>query len=205
MIKPVELETTRNGMMQMIKANRETIGLVVEVGTYKGHFAEVMYNALEPDYLYAVDPFKVMEEYTDNPSIGKIDFSDQDVLDELAVSVENRIASVGKCKMLRTTSVEASKRFINESLDVVYIDGCHKYESVKKDISVWYPKVKTGGILCGHDYVSGVMQPGKGVEKFGVIQAVQEFVQKYDLKLAITNKDKFRSWVVCKDNKDLFF
>ena len=199
MIKPVELETTRNGMMQMIKSNRNNIGVVVEVGTYKGDFAEVMYDALQPEYLYAIDPFRVMEEYTDNPSIGKIDFSNQSVLDDLACSVEQRILSIGQCKFLRATSTEASETFEDESLDLVYIDGCHKYESVKKDISVWYPKVKTGGILCGHDYVGGAF------EKFGVIPAVQEFVQKYDLKLAITNKDKFRSWVVCKDNKDLFF
>lgn len=205
MIEPILLDLDRKGLMKSIRANRETIGLVVEVGTYKGDFAEVMYNALEPEYLYAVDPFKVMEEYTDNPSIGKIDFSDQAVLDELADSVEKRIAGIGYCKMLRATSVEASERFLDESLDVVYIDGCHKYESVKKDISVWYPKVKNGGILCGHDYVSGVLQPGKGVEKFGVIQAVQEFVQEYNLTLAITNKDKFKSWVVCKGNVDLFF
>ena len=205
MIEPVELDMNRNDMMNAIKASRRTVDVVVEVGSYKGDFAEVMYNALDPEYLYAVDPFKVMEEYTDNPSLGKIDFSDQKTLDELALDVEYRIAKIGRCKLLRCTSVEAADYFLDESLDLVYIDGDHRYEAVKTDIATWYPKIKDGGILCGHDYVSGVLQPGKRVEKFGVIQAVQEFVQEHNLKLAITTKDKFRSWVVCKDNKDLFF
>lgn len=205
MIEPIKLETDRKGLMKMIRANRNNIGVVVEVGTYKGDFAEVMYNILQPEYLYAIDPFRVMVEYTDNPSIGKIDFNNQSVLDELAVNVAERIANIGKCKLLRLTSVEASDTFEDESLDIVYIDGCHKYESVSKDINLWYPKLKTGGVLCGHDYVSGVLQPGNRIEKFGVIEAVQEFVVEHNLKLAVTTTDKFKSWIVCKDNVDLFF
>ncbi|MHA2342824.1 MAG: class I SAM-dependent methyltransferase [Candidatus Hodarchaeales archaeon] len=43
---------------------------------------------------------------------------------------------------------------IEDDLDFVYIDGDHRYEAVKKDIRLYLPKVKTGGILAGHDYTS---------------------------------------------------
>jgi len=46
----------------------------------------------------------------------------------------------------------APKHYEDESLDFVYIDADHTYEIVKKDIESWYPKVKIGGILAGHDY-----------------------------------------------------
>ncbi len=37
-------------------------------------------------------------------------------------------------------------------LDIVFIDGDHRYEEVKADIEAWLPHVREGGILCGHDY-----------------------------------------------------
>ena len=49
------------------------------------------------------------------------------------------------------TSVEASKLYENESLDFVFIDACHEYSCVKEDIIAWYPKIKKGGVLAGHD------------------------------------------------------
>lgn len=52
---------------------------------------------------------------------------------------------------LNMRSEEAVEKFDNDSCDLVFIDADHKYKAVKKDISLWYPKVKKGGIICGHD------------------------------------------------------
>jgi len=62
-------------------------------------------------------------------------------------------------------SHEAVDHVEDQSLDFVFIDAQHDYHSVKKDIELWAPKVKPGGLISGHDY-----DP-----KFpGVIQAVDE-------------------------------
>lgn len=53
---------------------------------------------------------------------------------------------------IRMLSVDASKLFDDESLDVVYIDLTHTYEAVKEDILSWYPKIKMGGYIAGDDY-----------------------------------------------------
>lgn len=47
---------------------------------------------------------------------------------------------------------EVSKQFEDKSLDLVYIDGNHEYEEVTQDITDWIPKIREGGIICGHDY-----------------------------------------------------
>lgn len=53
---------------------------------------------------------------------------------------------------IRATSVEASHLYNDHSLDFVFIDAQHDYESVKEDILAWKNKVRKGGILAGHDY-----------------------------------------------------
>lgn len=39
-------------------------------------------------------------------------------------------------------------------IDFVYIDGNHESEYVQRDIDLWSPKVKKGGIIAGHDLYS---------------------------------------------------
>lgn len=67
---------------------------------------------------------------------------------------------------IKAMSVDAAKQFNDNSLDVIFIDMCHTYECVKSDLDAWFPKLKSTGIMAGHDYSwAGV---SKAVhEKFG--------------------------------------
>ena len=56
------------------------------------------------------------------------------------------------------------------SLNLAFIDADHSYDSVLADIKAWLPKVKAGGVLCGHDY----NPPGQ--DHAGVKQAVDELI-----------------------------
>lgn len=53
---------------------------------------------------------------------------------------------------IRSLSENAVNQFDNDSCDVVFIDMTHTYEHVKKDIEIWFPKVKKYGYIAGHDY-----------------------------------------------------
>ena len=70
--------------------------------------------------------------------------------------------------MINKFSADASKDFEDGSLDFAFIDANHQYESVKEDIELWYPKVRSGGLFCGHDY-------GGRRRSWGVKKAVDEF------------------------------
>jgi len=61
---------------------------------------------------------------------------------------------------IKGNSQEVYKQFDDESIDVIFFDGDHDKEGFKKDIELWYPKVKYGGIFSGHDYIWG----GNGVK-----------------------------------------
>lgn len=54
-------------------------------------------------------------------------------------------------EILEGNTAEIANRITNETLDVVFLDADHRYDYVKRDIQNWLPKVKKGGLLCGHD------------------------------------------------------
>jgi predicted O-methyltransferase YrrM len=80
---------------------------------------------------------------------------------------------------IRTDSLKASTLYEDNSLDFVFIDASHQYIDVKNDIAAWYPKVKIGGTLAGHDYSCSK----------GVTQAVHEFFKKKEYALSIKSEN----------------
>lgn len=79
-----------------------------------------------------------------------------------------------RCFPVKKSSEEFAHEF-TDILDLVYIDGDHRYEFVKKDLTTWYEKLRVGGFLCGHDYS---LHPFPEVKR-----AIDEFVSKYNLKI----------------------
>ena len=43
---------------------------------------------------------------------------------------------------------------MDKEFDMVFIDADHRYSQFKKDMDNYFPKVKEGGIISGHDYNS---------------------------------------------------
>ena len=71
------------------------------------------------------------------------------------------------------SSIVASLEIADKSLDYVFIDAAHDYESARVDILTWLEKIKPGGLISGHNYKDGTY---KGVdmaveEIFGQVEA----------------------------------
>ncbi len=90
--------------------------------------------------------------------------------------IEGHLAAVrprlsGSLQLQVGASVETAAQYADRSLDFVFIDGDHGYESVRDDIAAWLPKVKLGGLLAGHDYRIPSVRAAV-VERFGELPAV---------------------------------
>jgi len=69
--------------------------------------------------------------------------------------------------------MDAVKMFDDGSLDFVYIDANHEWPFVTQDIFYWSKKVRSGGIVSGHDYLK-VKRPDGLVQVKEVVHAYAE-------------------------------
>jgi len=66
------------------------------------------------------------------------------------LSILPEVVSAGKIIALKENSHELVKRY-NQPIDLLFIDGGHKYADVCQDITDWLPKVE--GVIAVHDYM----------------------------------------------------
>ena len=173
----------------------------VEVGSFKGEFARTILEKWQGT-LYMVDAWYELEDYNDMSNIGL----NQDAYLEAMRSI-NEFRD--RAYMLRCLSKQAVDLFPDESLDFVYIDANHEYSYVVEDIKLWYPKVKKGGIVAGHDYLDIDWYDNEYSEKdknkyvwgdgqhfigvFGVNPAVDEFCRENNIEFSLTEEFS-RTW-----------
>lgn len=96
---------------------------------------------------------------------------------------KQRLSHLGQNKnihFIKESTNKAYASFQNLSIDILYVDAAHDYNSVKQDLTLWYPKMKKGGFICGHDY-------SKTFD--GVIKAVNEFTKEQSLSIHKTYID----------------
>jgi predicted O-methyltransferase YrrM len=126
-----------------------------EIGAWLGrstaYLADRIANSGKDIRLTVVDTWEGSNERAHREKIAKLENSGQ----TLFGTFQDNMQACGVANVLsplRLPSVEAAKTFADKSLDFVFIDGDHAYESVCADIDAWLPKVKPGGLLAGHDY-----------------------------------------------------
>lgn len=125
----------------------------VEVGSYKGRSSSFMAveiaNSGKKIIFDCVDTWEGSEEH----QAGKL-FEDVDVVNHKLYDVflKNMEPVTGFYNAKRLTSIKAASTYLDNSISMVFIDAAHDYDSVYADILAWAPKVKSGGIISGHDY-----------------------------------------------------
>jgi hypothetical protein len=104
---------------------------VAEVGCYWGVSTEVL--AMFAEHVYAVDIWP-----------------DEEVFRRF----QERMKPYPNVTIVRGRSPEIADQFADGLLDLVYIDADHSFMPVRTDVLGWYPKVRNGGWISGHDWTS---------------------------------------------------
>jgi len=142
-----------------------------EIGVLAGHYSEILCKANSALKLFCVDSWGIGERKR------------RDYHLRMYEEAKIRLAPYDTT-LIHEVSMEAVKKFADESLDFVYIDANHQPEFVRDDINEWGKKVRKGGIVSGHDYFEKVKT------------VVDEYVESNNMKLYITatKSDKALSW-----------
>lgn len=129
----------------------------VEIGTYKGGSSLMFLDNCA--YMHFIDPCL---EYAENPDKGW--FTEEEIFLARLKPWEGKFTFIKGFAADVVDQIPVS--------DFIFVDANHEYAYVKQDLELYWPKVKAGGIFCGHDYTGG--HPG-------VTKAVDEFFAKLNL------------------------
>lgn len=162
-----------------------------EIGVARGKFAKGLCEGNPSLKLFGIDAWKVYDGYT------QTDGTTQEIMEDIYQGARSQLAPFN-VQLINDRSMQAVKKFADESLDFVYIDANHSYIYVKEDIRKWSKKVKKGGIVSGHDYING-----NDRIPFGVKQAVNEWIAENKIPhLFVLNKNsstnQMPSWMYVK-------
>jgi Methyltransferase domain len=148
-----------------------------EIGVFEGKLSRVLLENQNVS-LIMVDPWTTSDDV-----IGLGEFHSSLTQDQQDINYANTCINVQeagtRAKIMRMTSIEASNHVTDDELDFVFIDANHSYESCKEDIEAWFPKVKSAGLVSGHDY-NDPRYP-----EWGVQRAVDEFAEKHGYKVEL--------------------
>jgi predicted O-methyltransferase YrrM len=128
-------------------------------------------------------------------------------IDPYLIFQENISRFKDKVISIRCNSNEIGEIIKDQTFDFIFIDGDHRYAQTKSDLEVCLPKLKSKGIICGHDcegrvnsnnieflkenierdHIDSIYQNFKHCHP-GVILAVDELVENFEL----FSDEKFR-------------
>jgi len=171
-----------------------------EIGVYRGLYAQGV-KRFSPKEMYLIDPWKApsLETLIPQDYVGNAldSFNDavsgyyaggfEKAVEDAYPEVLAEFGNMPNCKIIRKTSVEAYTDFEDGSLDVIYIDGNHRYDYFLADLERWSSKASIGGYLILNDcYVSAI---GKK-QHISVLEAVSTFTKLTDwIVVAGVNQD----------------
>jgi hypothetical protein len=143
-----------------------------EIGVDRGALSAYLLNELRNLHLTMVDTWEVFPEDSSYSKSGDGVVQRTQDQREMDFQEARRVTkdAIGRRNIARMRSDQFAPWVEDGSLDFVFIDADHSYEGVAADIKLWAPKIRPGGLLCGHDYMIEEHYP-----QWGVTRAVNEF------------------------------
>lgn len=193
--RPVHIpDSSRNDLPELFVELGYKVG--AEIGVYKAAFTEKFVKAGLT--MYAIDPWLGYK------GAGRSQ-QDQARQDFLYGHSQRVLAPYPKATIIRTTSQEGVLQFQDSSLDFVYIDADHSFPHIAQDLFSWAKKVRSGGMVSGHDYFYTSPRSTNVIIHVGPV--VDAYVKTFEIpnlyifgagKKPTDKDDRYPSWMFMK-------
>lgn len=163
----------------------------VEIGVQHGVFSMYLLQSGLFKKLYSIDPYPVKI-----PGVfqNEKQYYCNDSEETYEIALQN-LSQYKESELIREYSSIAAFNFKDASLDFIFIDGDHTYDGVMNDLNLWWPKLKVGGIISGHDYWDMEMDCGDNIiSTFKVKSAVDTFAKEHNLQVQTTKEESLEDW-----------
>jgi hypothetical protein len=176
------MNITRNEIPNLLKTKNPN---VIEIGVEYGGYTDIYSNSIIDNggKIWLLDLWQTDgNDFYFSKQIGQSERAYEEII--------RKYDNNKNFTIIKGSSFSEYKKFKDEFFDWIYIDADHSYESVLKDIKNWLPKVKSGGIISGHDYD---VHPNQiNGEHFGVDRAVKEI---FGDDFILTSEQYYKSWI----------
>lgn len=171
-------------------------GEVAEIGVAEGDFSAAILANAPPRRLHLIDPWEHQDREDYRPDVSNVAATEQEArYTAVRARFAAEIAS-GGVNLMRDYSEDAVAFFADGQLDWVYVDGMHTAEAAYRDLTLYYPKLRSGGFLAGHDYTNHAQAQAWN---FGVVEAVNRFVLERGLRFIALTYEAFPTYVLAAD------
>jgi len=125
----------------------------------------------------------------------RTDWSDQIIKGNKESQVDDFVTNLNAggvlqyVNILQLNSLEAVYLYEDRSLDFVFLDNDHSEQHVFDELNAWWPKIRKGGVLAGHDYIEASWP--------GVVNSVQRFARNRRLDILVNGNS-----YMLKNSKD---
>jgi hypothetical protein len=160
------------------------VGEGAEIGTYYGEFAAQILGAWQGKRLHCIDPWRAQDPDVYLDGCTAVDW------EEVYGKARAVLEPDQRAHLLRMLSEDAASLIRPETLDFVYIDSNHSYRAVKADLKLWWPKVKAGGLVGGHDAYSR----HDSAQDCGVLDAVWDWSERLGVRPWVTPCTSWWFW-----------
>ncbi|MFA5394641.1 MAG: class I SAM-dependent methyltransferase [Methanogenium sp.] len=113
----------------------------IEIGVLKGDFTFTLAQAGQ--FIVGIDPWTQYKDYRDYE--GKS-------FEDIEKQARDKVGHFPNVSLIKGFSEDVVDQFADGSQDWIFLDGNHSLPSVIQDLNLYIPKVKIGGMICGHDY-----------------------------------------------------
>ncbi len=127
----------------------ENFKIGVELGVQSGEFSKSVLAKWSICEKYVlVDLWKPLENYADSANV------DQNRHDRRFAKLMERMENYkNKIEICRNYTTICAQNYPSDYFDFVYVDARHDYKGISVDLHDWWPKLRMGGIMAGHDFV----------------------------------------------------